>query len=104
MALASRRTCVFEDEDIRQILVEDEYTKIPRNEARVGDFVVYTFDTNEVTHVAVITRQPLEDPDNMSVMSAWGQDGEYYHQVTDVPPLLGTPTEYWTDRRLIHGI
>ena len=89
---------------MRQIMLEDKYIKIPRDKAMVGDFVLYTLDTNEVTHIAVIVRRPVENPDNFSVMSAWGQVGEFVHQVADAPPQYGNPTEFWTDRRLLSGL
>ncbi len=28
-----------------------------------------------------------------------GADGEYFHDASDVPYLLGKPSEYWTDRK-----
>jgi hypothetical protein len=42
---------------------------------------------------------PEEPSDVLVVVSKWGADGEYEHDVTDVPKLLGAPAEYWTDRK-----
>jgi hypothetical protein len=35
---------------------------------------------------------------NIKVISKWGQEAEFIHDVDDVLDLLGRPSEYWTDR------
>jgi len=39
--------------------------------------------------------------DLLTVLSKWGADGEYIHGASRVPAYLGTPAEYWTDRRTV---
>jgi hypothetical protein len=50
-----------------------------------------------------VSRKRIVDPSNgadyLQVLSKWGADGEYLHDLTDVPYLLGRPAEYWTDRK-----
>jgi hypothetical protein len=57
-----------------------------------------------VTHAGVITERnvqvPGENSDPFRVLSQWGADGEYEHDSADVPQVLGSPAEYWTDRRV----
>jgi hypothetical protein len=35
------------------------------------------------------------------VLSKWGYDGEYPHKVSYVPDALGSPEEFWTDRKSV---
>jgi len=71
-------------------------------EAQFGDVVVYRKD-GEISHVGIVARKNLYIPDDpqdpLVILSKWGQIGEYEHDLTDVPYLLGKPAEYWTDRK-----
>jgi hypothetical protein len=101
MIFASRRTCV-EIGDLPWILKEDGYRQIiNRDELRVGDVVVYG-TLKELTHVGLVYEIPLISTTNkreIMVLSKWGLDGEYIHEMEYVPALFGRPVEFWTDRR-----
>ena len=101
MVFASRRTWV-EPTHIPMILEEDGYRLIDRSELECGDVVVYRRDDlSEVSHVGMVAKVTVKPKDaslEVLVLSQWGQDGEYIHLDDDVNPMLGTPTEYWTDR------
>jgi hypothetical protein len=103
LVVASRRTWV-DPAYLLAILVQDGYRRLRGpEEAEVGDVVVYRDDSGEVSHVGLVSRKKIIDPRNgtdyLQVLSKWGADGEYFHDVSDVPYLLGRPTEYWTDRK-----
>lgn len=101
MVFAARRTLVDPDQ-LPLILREDGYRRLRSlDEAMQGDLVVYRDDQGMYSHVAVITYMEIILPDRprvIMVMSQWGADGEYTHAVSDVNPVYGDPTEYWTDR------
>ena len=101
MVFASRRTWV-EPEHVPMILADDGYRPINRNELECGDVVVYRReDLAEISHVGIVANVKVKPKDaslEVMVLSQWGQDGEYFHLDDDVNPMLGTPTEYWTDR------
>jgi hypothetical protein len=86
------------------ILRDDQYRRLAGpSETQVGDVVVYR-DTRDhsVSHVALIVnieRRVDIASWKITVISQWGADGEYLHLIEDVPEALGTPVEYWTDRR-----
>jgi hypothetical protein len=42
---------------------------------------------------------PGDDRDLLTVLSKWGADGEYVHSSLELPSYLGTPAQFWTDRR-----
>ncbi len=103
LVIASRRTWV-DPEHLPSILVQDGYRLLRGpEEAEVGDVVVYRDKSGEISHVGLVSRKKISDPQNgmdyLQVLSKWGADGEYFHDLTDLPYLLGRPCEYWTDRK-----
>jgi hypothetical protein len=102
MIFASRRTYV-EPEHLQRILEDDEYQRIPsRDEALPGDVVVYRNEQGTVVHVGVVAQMITnlrEGTREVEVLSQWGGDGEYFHRADDVHPQLGSPSEYWSDRK-----
>ena len=101
MVFASRRTWVG-PEHLDMILRDDEYRPIDdTGELQRGDVVVYRNDQGVPTHVGIVAEihPTLENGQlQITVLSQWGADGEYLHSVNDVNPLLGYPSDYWTDR------
>ena len=101
MVFASRRTCI-EPDHLEMILVDDQYTRISESEIEAGDLIVYRGDESEVSHVGMIARIETSlatGEQRVIVLSQWGRDGEYFHEVDDVNPRLGEPSDYWTDRK-----
>jgi hypothetical protein len=103
LVVASRRTWV-EPDHLLTILIQDGYQRLRGpEETEVGDMVVYRDGHGDVSHVGLVSRKRILDPRNgadyLQVLSKWGADGEYFHDLNDVPYLLGRPAEYWTDRK-----
>ena len=72
-------------------------------EVEFGDLVVYEDDDGEVTHVGIVIGKNVLTPgssrDVLRVLSKWGGDGEYLHDLSDVPQVYGRAAAFWTDRR-----
>ncbi len=102
MVFAARRTWVDPDQ-LGNILRGDGYRRIrEESELTVGDIVVYRNRSGSASHVGVITSIGLYGSDGtrqVVVLSQWGYDGEYFHEIDDVNPRLGEPADYWTDRK-----
>jgi len=102
LVFASRRTWIGV-EQLAMILTEDGYRRLGRfEEAWPGDVVVYRRPGGEATHVGIILEVAADVAAagvRIKVLSKWGQHGEYIHDLPDVPPLLGVPSEAWSDRR-----
>ena len=102
MAFANRRTCI-EPEEVPMILQDDEYSEVARPaDVMPGDLVIYEKEAGEVSHVAVVVSNDPRLTDGGSVirvLSQWGSDGEYLHDYRDVPPLLGLPVKFYSERR-----
>jgi hypothetical protein len=102
MVFANRRTCIEPDE-VPMILRDDEYVEVPRPaDVMPGDLVIYEKEADEVSHVAVVVSNDPNLADGGSVirvLSQWGSDGEYLHDYKDVPPLLGSPVRFYSERR-----
>ena len=101
MVFANRRVWV-DPENLPMILDDDEYQKIAGEEQlQPGDVVVYRNSEGEVSHVGIVAqiRVNIDQASwEITVLSQWSRDGEYFHKADDVNPLLGKPVEYWTDR------
>src|SRR6266849_5824649 len=91
---ASRRTWV-EIDHLPSILERDGYKRFnERKNLWVGDIVVYENAGGEMTHIGlVVEKRPdvAHGGHQIYVLSKWGQNGEYLHELEDVPPLLGNP-------------
>lgn len=102
MVFAARRTWI--DPALLGIILRgDSYRRVQEeSELAVGDVVVYRNRNGSVSHVGVIFSIGLYGPDGtrkVVVLSQWGLDGEYFHEIDDVNPHLGEPADYWTDRK-----
>jgi hypothetical protein len=103
MVVASRRTWI-DPEHLTRILRDDGYRQLHGpEETEPGDVVIYHDGEDEACHVGIVVRKnllvPEENAEVLTVLSKWGADGEYIHAASRVPGYLGTPAEYWTDRR-----
>lgn len=101
MVFANRRTWI-DPEQLELILSEDGYRRvIDERELQLGDVVVYRNTAGAAVHVGIVTTvTSILHPASWEVwvLSQWGAAGEYFHRVDYVHPLLGTPSEYWTER------
>lgn len=103
LVFGARRTCIDPDQ-IKMILEDDAYRKLSSDsEVEVGDIVIYVKD-KQYEHIGIIMQV---QPDfrtatfKITVLSQWGQDGEYIHSVEDVPEPFGRTWEFWTERKLL---
>jgi len=105
LVVANRRTWVDPDHLIR-ILRDDGYRQLAGEaEAEIGDIVVYRDERGEVCHAGIVVSKNFlvagENRDALRILSQWGADGEYIHDLSRLPALLGVASEFWTDRRNI---
>lgn len=104
MVVASRRTWV-DTEYLIRILVDDGYRKLEgSHQAERGDVIVYRDKSGEVSHVGIVSDTKIvlsSSDDPLIIVSQWGADGEYEHPASDVPEFLGSPSEFWTDRKVL---
>jgi hypothetical protein len=102
LIVASRRAWV-DPSDLIRVLREDGYRKLTSaQEAEMGDVVIYRNQRGEVCHAGIVLRKNLlsgQEDDLLTVLSKGGADGEYIHGLSKLPAYLGTPTQFWTDRR-----
>ena len=84
------------------ILDDDGYRVVERREVQPGDVVTYCDKTGNVCHVAVVVRHDADVATaqwKTIVLSQWGADGEYLHDVNDVHEVLGRPDRFYSERR-----
>lgn len=99
---ASRRTCIFDSEDVWRILREDEYRRIEPEHADRGDVAIYLHkDSTTIWHAGVIEPRQLYGAENPVpwVLSKLNEaTGEVLHPVGDVHAAFEYDTQIWTDR------
>lgn len=101
LVFASRRTWV-ESDHLPMILEEDGFQKLQQEkDVRVGDLAVYE-DGGSPSHVGIVVKieQDIAHAEfRFTVLSKWGQVGEYIHDLEDVPFTCGEPKSFWTERK-----
>jgi hypothetical protein len=105
LIFASRRTWIDIDH-IDWILAGDEYYKVEDERLIMpGDLILYRNGRREPTHIGVvIERKPRVETATWVtvVLSQWGHDGEYIHDINDVHEFLGLPAEYYSERKVLN--
>lgn len=105
LLFASRRTAIYDDEEVTRALTEDGYRQVSLSEVRAGDIALYReADRKTLLHGGLVVRlDGIFDTAASSVpivLSKWNDTcGEDEHHFRDVPWTDGTWTvEFWTDR------
>lgn len=94
LTFASRRTRIYESQDIMRILVEDNYKEISIENVLAGDIVVY-YNNGDPTHSGNVVEVPISGEkrhSNIKVLSKWGHGQEVVHTALDCPY---TKLKYW---------
>ncbi|HTU34417.1 MAG TPA: hypothetical protein VMF66_11505 [Candidatus Acidoferrum sp.] len=84
-------------------LEDDGYSQVTRDGVIEGDIVIYVRD-GLAQHVGLVHQLQDVSPQHdrsivqIWVLSQWGDDGEYFHKIDEVPYLYGTPSQFWSER------
>jgi hypothetical protein len=101
LVFAARRAHI-EVEELPRILWADGYRRLASwEQVMPGDLAIYCRD-QEYQHVGVVIQTNPLFPLGDQILSKWGMDGEYIHQVADVPEIFGACQEFWTMRDVRH--
>jgi len=101
MVFANRRTFI-EPEQIPMILQDDEYIEVRPDDLMPGDVVLYKDpDTEDIKHVGlVLAAEMMFETKRIRVLSQFGRDGEYIHDLDDVPNFYGkTVVRFYSESR-----
>ena len=86
MTFAGRRTGIASPVTVRQVLHEDSYKDVPRNEVMPGDVILYFDDRGDVEHSGVVVEPPISDLLGIPlVYSKWGKYKEMLHRGNQCP-------------------
>lgn len=103
LAFATRRTWV-DTAHVKMILDDDGYAPIEERDVQPGDLAVYRDREGNVTHVGIVISH-VPDVEaaiwRTRVLSQWGADGEYFHDLADVDEWLGKFEQFYTERRTL---
>lgn len=84
---------------IDEILKQDGYNEITKDECVAGDLVLYTFE-GEPSHIGLVSCVSWfqDRVARLTVLSKWGKAGEVEHDHDHVPVHCGIPTAYYSTR------
>ena len=107
MVFATRRTAIYEDEQIPDILEDDGYRQIPEKDVRPGDIVLYRDRDPKLglLHAAlVMRRQEWQGAIPVSfALSKWndvcGEDGHNVRHHIWPRPGYDVVLEFWAERQ-----
>lgn len=86
MTFASRRTGIFENSALAQILEEDKYVMIPTEQVLPGDVILYMAANGDIEHSGIVVEPPTEKNLNIPlVFSKWGRYLEAVHLANRCP-------------------
>jgi hypothetical protein len=101
LIFASRRTWI-DAEHLQKILADDGYRRIAISAAVLGDLVLYRDAEGDFAHVGVIVKHNADIETGAwktLVLSQWGADGEYFHDINDVDSRwLQKSREFWSEK------
>lgn len=98
MTFASRRTGIYEVDDIRLILEEDSYVEVDTSDILAGDVIIYFDEDGDPEHSGLV----VEPPSNFGVprvVSKWGKFSELIHWANRCPYTFGN-VRYYRMKRL----
>lgn len=86
LTFATRRTGIFNTEDIKKILADDEYKEIPLRNILAGDIVLYIAENGDIDHSGIV----VDVNENFGIrtpriISKWGTMPEFIHLVHQCP-------------------
>jgi len=90
MVFAARRTNIDDPNEVRKILIEDDYEEVSLEDILPGDIVTYIDSNGNMDHSAMVIESPSEKTANMPlVVSKWGRFREAIHLLHQCPyPVL----------------
>ncbi len=92
----SKRSGIWEDFVVRQILIEDKYKQLDWDSAGPGDIVIYFKNSIGITHSATILqiRPSINCVKDFIVISKWGTYKEFIHPLATCP-FEADKFEFW---------
>lgn len=96
LTFATRRTGIFNTEEIKKILADDVYKEIPLRNILVGDVVLYIAENGDVDHSGIV----VDVNENFGIrtpkiISKWGTMPEFIHLVHQCPYDFKTVKKYY---------
>ncbi|MCI0695142.1 hypothetical protein L0337_24425 [candidate division KSB1 bacterium] len=85
LTFASRRTMIYDPNEIWKIIKDDNYVRVEQIQALPGDVVLYLSVEGDVEHSGIVISEPEPNFYLPKVWSKWGKYYEVIHYVNDCP-------------------
>lgn len=94
LTFGSRRSAIWNPEEVRKILKEDDYKIInDMNDIRAGDIIIYSNNMGDIGHSGLVIGKKQGLP---LILSKWGYGGEVVHPFNQCPYIKNNPiVEYF---------
>lgn len=90
LTFASRRTQIWKTSEVRKILAEDGYVRVPQQaDVLPGDIVLYVDESGDIEHSGIVLhKEDLGLLPIVKILSKWGSAHEVIHGHMDCPYSL----------------
>lgn len=85
LTFASKRTGIYETEDVYKILKDDNYKEVLRDEVLPGDIILYFSSDGDIEHSGIVISEPQSILSIPKVYSKWGKYCEAIHYANMCP-------------------
>ncbi len=85
LTFASRRTAIYESEELWKIIKDDDYQEIGNKDVLPGDIVLYFSDDGDIEHSGIVVSEPDPTFKIPQVLSKWGKYSEIIHRANNCP-------------------
>ncbi len=85
LVFASRRTQIWETEEVKKIILEDNYKIIEEKSLLIGDVVIYYSNGDAIHSGIIVAIETLSKSKYIKVLSKWGKAHEVIHLLRDCP-------------------
>ena len=86
LTFASRRTGIYDADELGKILKEDGYIELKTDKVLPGDIIIYFSEDGDYEHSGIVITSPDENSLNVPmVVSKWGKFAEVIHPANNCP-------------------
>ena len=82
LTFGSRRSMIWEPQEIMKIIEEDDYVMVDMKDVREGDIIIYFADNGDAEHSGLVIGEELGLP---LILSKWGPGREAVHIYVQCP-------------------
>lgn len=96
LTFGSRRTWIYDSDDLQMIISDDCYHEVDDSEVLPGDILLYIDESGDIEHSGIVAKLP--SPDDVlsipTIFRKWGKYAEILHKANQCPYNYGRHQYY----------